>query len=88
MSPRVDSVSLLPDEEQLREALQSPVQQREGDKGLDKTERESASVYLIQNNGCDTFRRLRILDTLPIWVKYWETLVCESGLTAEFEGQK
>lgn len=40
VSCRVDSVDLLLDAEQLSEALQSPVQQREGDKGLHNTDRE------------------------------------------------
>lgn len=40
VSSHVDSVGLLLDAEQQREALQSPVQQREGDKGLDKTDRD------------------------------------------------
>lgn len=44
VSSHVDSVGLLLHAGQLGEALQSPVQQREGDKGLDKTERDGVRL--------------------------------------------
>lgn len=43
-SPCVGSVHLLLDAEQLNDALQSPVQQREGDKGLGNRERKGERI--------------------------------------------